>query len=154
MRTGIKLTKSAQHLLRCPICKSKMELTDYEFKCMNVRCKAHFPIIEGIPILVNETSSIFSIEDFINRKTTFFRSSSKIKGFVGGLLPAIDCNVKAKTNYEKFAELLLKGNENPKVLVVGGSMVGRGMQVILSSPSIEFIESDVSFGPRTALICD
>jgi SAM-dependent methyltransferase len=32
--------------------------------------------------------------------------------------------------------------------------VGKGMEAILSIPSIEIIESDVSFGPRTALICD
>jgi len=73
---------------------------------------------------------------------------------VGNLLPAVSCNAKAKTNYEKLAELLLKENENPRVLVVGGSIVGRGMQRILSVPFIECIESDVSFGPRTAIICD
>ena len=121
---------------------------------MNVRCRAHFPIVNGIPILINESSSLFSIGDFVNYRGTFFGQSSKILRFVVGLLPAIDCNIKAKTNYERFAGLLLKGNENPRVLVVGGSVVGRGMKRILSTPSIECIESDVSFGPRTALICD
>ena len=154
MATKIKLTASTQELLRCPTCKSKLILGDCQFKCMNVRCKSHFPIVDGIPILINESSSLFSIDDFVNRRYTFFRPSSRILRLRVNLLPAIDCNIKAKTNYEKFSELLLKENKNPRVLIVGGSTVGRGMQRILSVPSIECIESDVSFGPRTALICD
>lgn len=154
MNLKIKLTESTQKMLRCPICKSNLELANGQFECINIQCKAYFPIINGIPILINESSNIFSINDFINRKSTYPRPSSGMRKFVSDLLPQSSRNIKTKTNYEKFTELLLRQSENPKVLVIGGSIVGQGMQDILSIPSIEFIESDVSFGPRTALICD
>jgi len=62
--------------------------------------------------------------------------------------------VKGKANYQKFTELLVKQNENPKVLIVGGSVVGQGMEALFSDPSIELIETDVAFGPRISVICD
>jgi SAM-dependent methyltransferase len=40
------------------------------------------------------------------------------------------------------------------VLVVGGGVVGAGLKELLARPAIQFIETDVYFGPRTALICD
>lgn len=154
MNPTIKLSESTQQLLRCPICRSNLVLGDCQFKCMNVGCKAKFPIVDGIPILINESSSLFSIDDFVNHKSTFFRPSYRILRLTANLLPEIDCNIKVKTNYEIFAELLFKENEHPRILVVGGSIIGRGMKRLLSFPSIEFIESDISFGPRTMLICD
>jgi len=39
----------------------------------------------------------------------------------------------------------MKQNENPKVLIIGGSVVGQGMEALFSVPSIEIIESDVTF---------
>lgn len=148
------LMESTQQLLRCPICKSNLVLADSQFKCTNVHCGAFFPIVNGVPVLINESSSLFSIDEVVNNKNTIFRPSSKMPRFATRLVPTIDCNIKAKKNYEKLTELLLRENANPQVLVVGGVTVGRGMQVLLSVPSIECIESDVAFGPRTALICD
>ena len=40
------------------------------------------------------------------------------------------------------------------MLVIGGSRVGQGMQEFVDDPRLELLESDVSFGPRTSLICD
>jgi SAM-dependent methyltransferase len=37
---------------------------------------------------------------------------------------------------------------------VGGSILGVGMDVMIAVPGIEFVETDVSLGPRTVLICD
>jgi hypothetical protein len=40
------------------------------------------------------------------------------------------------------------------VLILGGHVAGEGMEVVLGSPHLEFVETDVQFGPRGALICD
>ena len=40
------------------------------------------------------------------------------------------------------------------MLVIGGSRVGQGMAEFASDARLDLIESDVSFGPRTSLICD
>ncbi len=69
-------------------------------------------------------------------------------------LPSISMDINGKSNFTQFAKLLLKQNKNPKVLVIGGSILGEEMEALLSFPSIKLIETDVSFGPRTALVCD
>lgn len=156
MNVQIKLPESTHQMLCCPVCKSKLVLSNEHIECTNQPCQTHFPVVDGIPILINEYSSIFSINDFLNYESTTFnlKPQSKIKQLLENLLPKIDVNVKSQTNYQKFAELVRKQSKNPKILVIGGSILGKGMEAIYSDPSVEIIESDVSFGPRTALICD
>ena len=62
--------------------------------------------------------------------------------------------LKSKANYARFVEQLLAQTPNPKVLIVGGGIVGEALEEALNHPDITFIESDVAFGPRTAVICD
>lgn len=154
MQVHIKLKENIFPKLRCPICKSGLEI-DSSFNCLNAACRASFPVVDGIPILINEASSIFRIQDFVvHRNTTRRLSDSMVKRVASKLLPAISQNIKARGNYKKFFQLLLKEHSRPLVLVIGGSTVGEGMEDVLSFSSVQFIESDVSFGPRTALICD
>lgn len=154
MDAKLKLTESTQRMLRCPICNFKLTLDNHQFRCLNFQCKTCFPIVNGIPILINELSSVFSISDFLNYEDTNLKPKSKIERLMISLLPGISLNLNSKKNYEKLAEMLLNKNENPKVLVIGGSIVGQGMEAILSFSSIELIGSDVCFGPCTALVCD
>jgi SAM-dependent methyltransferase len=43
---------------------------------------------------------------------------------------------------------------NSKILIIGGSIKGVGMDAIYSNESFDIVGSDVSFGPHTTLICD
>jgi SAM-dependent methyltransferase len=115
----------------------------------------YFPIVGGIPVLINESSSVFSVDDFVHsRNTTFNLKRSRIKELLVRMLPKIGKNMRAKGNYDKFTKILIGQLSKPKVLVVGGSIVGKGLESFLNLSSIEMVESDVSFGPRTRLICD
>ena len=154
MDCHIKLSENILQKLCCPICRSKFEITNDHFLCISPRCRTQFPVVDGIPVLINEAKSVFSFSDFQFRRDTYWKSRSKIEQFGRKFLPAIDRNLKAKTLLPKFADLLRERQENPKVLILGGSIVGRGLQEILSLPCIQFVESDVSFGPRTSLISD
>ena len=151
----MRLQQDIVSSLRCPVCKSTLELSERGFLCTNTSCQATFPIVDGIPVLINESASVFSIRDFTEHQNTFFQSRpNKVNQLIGKLLPTLDHNISTKKNYGKFAELLAAEIRTPKVLILGGSIVGRGLDEILSHPSIQFIETDVSFGPRTALVCD
>ncbi|WP_243902662.1 methyltransferase domain-containing protein [Aetokthonos hydrillicola] len=124
--------------------------------CNCTECKAIFPINNGIPILIDENSSIFSVKDFLYHRNTTFNLSRKNKfiEFLNRLIPSISINIKTTENYHRLIKLLLARSTNPKVLVVGGSILGKGTEVIVKDPDIELVETDVSFGPRTTLICD
>lgn len=112
-------------------------------------------MIDGVPILINESSSIFSINDFLNKKDTFFNlTETKIEDKIKKIIPDISKNLKAEQNYDKFAKLLLVQSTKPKVLLIGGGILGKGLDTLLSYPQINLVETDVSFGPRIILVCD
>lgn len=155
MREKIKLKESARQLLRCPCgFKSELKLKDCHYECLKTECKAVFPVVDGIPVLIDESRSVFSIREFVDRENKIMPPSSQVKQAINRWLPGIHLNVNTQTNYQKFVELLREENETSQVLVVGGGEVGKGMDVVLSDPSIESIESDVYFGDRTAVVCD
>jgi len=155
MQSYIKLSETVQRMLRCPICGAKLELCDEHYHCKNLQCNFLFPIISGVPILINENSCVFSMDDFVNqRDTTFYLSQNKFEQIVTRFIPKIDRNIKSRDNYYKFTKLLLGQSSTPKVLVIGGSILGEGMEAIIAHPDIELVDSDVAFGPRTKLVCD
>ncbi|MEM6752561.1 MAG: class I SAM-dependent methyltransferase [Cyanobacteria bacterium P01_C01_bin.38] len=155
-QTSAKLSSQTTRLLRCPICNSELDIGNEVYKCTNNECRAKFPWKRGIPILINESFSLFNLSDFIEERDTYFELSPKNKfsQLLQTLIPDISLNVKAKQNYQLLKTKLLSQVKSPKVLVIGGSISGEGIEAILKNSKIEFIETDVSFGPRTQLICD
>src|SRR5437868_9372134 len=154
MQSSIKLSETAQQLLRCPICKAKLELLGEQCQCKNPKCNFLFPIINGIPILIDEDHSVFSIGDFVNqRNTTFYQTLNNLERAVIRFAPQISRNIKGRENYKKLAKLLLAQSSTLKVLVIGGSILSKGMEAITAHPCIELIDSDVTFGPRTTVVC-
>lgn len=153
--TNLKISEAIRVLLICPQCKAKLYLTNGQIICENTECQVHYPVINNIPILINEKNSIFTLEDFTSqRDTTFNRKRNKLREKLRQFIPNIGNNFRAKQNYSKYVDLLLSKVPNPKVLVIGGSIIGQGMQLLTLNHSIELVETDVSFGPRTKLICD
>src|SRR6266571_5811580 len=151
----LKLSDSAQALLSCPACKSKLTKTDARFSCTNPTCNSQFPTVDGVPVLINDNSSLFSIDDFVShRQTTFDLTSNPIKVSIKRLLPRLGRNIKGRLNYQELARLLLCQPSNPRVLIIGGSILGEGTEALLRESRVELVETDVSFGPRTQLISD
>jgi SAM-dependent methyltransferase len=154
MQPEIRLSGTVQGLLRCPVCHAKVKNVRQELVCSYPECGTHFPIIDGIPILLNEESSVFTFDDFVSRSSTFFLRESKLKDTLIRLMPSISANIKAKENYRQFRDLVLRQSVVPRVLVIGGSILGDGVEFIAREVSIDLVESDVSFGKRTQIICD
>ncbi len=124
MQSEIRLSTTVQEILCCPICKTKLEMHGEHYQCNNTKCRGLFPIINGIPILIDEDFSLFSIDDFVNHCSTTFDLSpkNKLKQALQNLLPDVSRNIKCTTNYEKFTKILLAQLRPLKVLVIGGSM--------------------------------
>jgi uncharacterized protein YbaR (Trm112 family)/SAM-dependent methyltransferase len=156
MQPQIHLSQSIQELLCCPICHAKLKQEDKQFSCTNSECSTHFPIVDGIPVLINEESSVFSMDDYISHRPTTFNndSKSKLKKIMLGVIPNISNNITINSNISRLSQELLKQSASPRVLVIGGSTLGDGMVTLTNNSAFEFVESDVSFGLRTMLICD
>ena len=147
----MKISEEMQQNLLCPHTGATLNKNG-EYLESTTDPGRRYPIIDGIPVLINDESSLFSIDDFVTKaNTTFDLRQSKLKKVVRRLIPDISVNVKAKENYDKISAMLAP---NSKILVVGGSIKGDGMDAIYSNDSFEIIGSDVSFGDYTNLICD
>ena len=156
MQPQIRISQAVQKLLRCPKCHAKLRQAGQQFECINSECDTHFPIVNGIAVLLNEQSSVFSIDDFVSFRNTFFDNTgeNKLKKAVRRLIPTINKNIKGSVNYSRLSDLFRRQSSSQRILVLGGSILGQGVESLVNNPSFDLVESDVSFGPRTMLICD
>lgn len=145
-------------VISCPYCGGNLKLLIInKLKCDNLNCLKEYPMVSEIPILINEDKSIFKISDFTKQEKTYFKYDAKklhIYEVIKKYLPSISHNLAAKLNVRKFEMLIFQDSSKPRVLVIGGGIVGEGMKVLLNNKSAIIVESDVAFGPRTALIAD
>ena len=107
MLVQINLTETVQKMLRCPICKEELQLNEGYFTCKNTLCKSVFPIVRGVPILIDDNSSVFTIDDFVNQRDTTFLAKSNFERIITRFFPKINRNIKGSENYKKLAKLLL-----------------------------------------------
>jgi SAM-dependent methyltransferase len=63
-------------------------------------------------------------------------------------------NIPTERNYRELAELVLSATPLARVLVIGGSIAGDGIHILFNQSRLELVETDVTFGPRTQIICD
>ena len=150
----VRLPGSVIASLRCPVCGSELSIVNSAVLCRNPGCGTEYPIVDGVPILLNQSNSIFAFSDFVERRSTYFPPASQFKRTLLKHIPTLSANLRARENYKRFAELVLARGRNPVVLVVGGSVTGVGAEDLLGRSDIIFVESDVALGPRTTLVCD
>src|SRR5215510_6329285 len=93
---ALRLSHSAQELLCCPVCRAKLGATERGFLCVNSLCSAEFPIVDGIPILINDAASLFSTDDFLSRRQTTLKLR---KNSLKRLIPKMGKNLAAEKNY-------------------------------------------------------
>ena len=119
--------------LVCPKCKSNINLAEKSVQCTSIECNVHYPIVEKIPILINESNSLFSIADIVSAssassapsKRNILRRSGK---FLSDLLPEPNGNLKGKENLKNFITHISSNhskNDNEEKKKSAGSWSGR-----------------------------
>lgn len=138
----------------CPVCNHKASVSNSIVKCTNNECGIAFPIINNIPILINEDDSVFNIKDYImhNKADTSKMDLNKIIDIIIRFSPSISNNISSKKNF-KLLQKLLSGIIHPKILIIGGGILTENTEMIFDANHI-VIESDIYFGPRTQIIID
>jgi SAM-dependent methyltransferase len=139
--------------LVCPACRQPVTKTGNNYGCGH--CGAVYPVYEGIPIMISPANEVFEQKDFIGSNSFFFKlGESRSKQLLKRLQPSITLNTISAKNYAKLADSIK--NAGPlKILVVGGSIDGQGIEALKKSRTDHlWIESDVSHGPNTNIIFD
>jgi SAM-dependent methyltransferase len=148
------LSAEVRAIVCCPSCRGELTDGGAEWQCKAGRCGARFPAVDGVPILINEAKSLFTIADFLDHKPMYFRPVGGVRRWISARLPKESQNLAAKNVMTDMRERLRARGGRSKVLVIGGSKIGAGVRVLVDDPELEVIETDVSWGPRTQMICD
>lgn len=147
----MKISKELQQKLMCPATGSRLRHKGEYLESVDDPSR-RYPVIDDIPILIDDEKSLFSIDDFVMRaNTTFDLNEDGLKQTLRRFIPDISVNVNGEKNYARLLSLL---PTDARILVIGGSIKGDGMDAIYANKSFEIIGSDVSFGSYTRLISD
>ncbi len=150
------IDEELKNILVCPGCSESLSFGKDEFACD--KCHRGYPIVDDIPVLINEDESVFKIKDFCNKSSTTIELNAFNKGLLrkiwSKITPELTLNIYSKKNFKKFENEALNSTARPVILVIGGGVLGSGMAEIIKNNKLLLIETDVSFGPRTQIICD
>jgi len=123
--------------------------------CLSEDCNAVFPVIDNIPVLLHEKNSVFTIDDFKQKRDTFFETRpGRIKQNIKRLLPGLSKKIHDRQHLEMLVKILRQTSGPRRVLVLGGGMPGSGTELFTNQASFDVVETDVAIGPGTMLICD
>jgi SAM-dependent methyltransferase len=144
----LKASPAVQYLLRCPVCRAALTPRITDLQCSSSACARAFPVLDGMPVLINEESSVFSISEVVARHGKPAHAG-RLRTLASRFVPHLSLNVNAAANYRKFGSLL---PPEARVLVVGsGSGPGHGMSEL--SPTLQLVRTDIA--PRGVdVICD
>jgi SAM-dependent methyltransferase len=141
--------------LACPACGTGLRRSADALACPGDACGASYPIVDGVPVVVDETKSLFRRRDLGHGAAVFSQAPCRVESLADRLLPDVYRVRPARLNLERFARELRARSSKPMVLVVGGGVLGAGMSALLEqSPPIVLVETDAEPGPRTRVVCD
>lgn len=152
--TTVKLPEGVEALLRCPKCGGHLERRGETYRCLVPTCAAWYPVVNGVPVLIDEESSVFTLEEFVQQRDTYFVSGTPLERLLARVVPDISINPRSRRNYRRVARELLQRAATPRVLVLGGGILGENMGELLTVPALQLVETDVTLAPRTVLVCD
>jgi SAM-dependent methyltransferase len=142
--------------LRCPACQGALSTEPAMLACLTPGCGATFPVANGVPVLIGEERSVFADVRRGAAASVSFDESAEPgwKRRLRPVLPTLSRNLCANRMLGELARRLGDGPGQAHVLVVGGGVLGSGMEVLVADDRIELVEGDVFFGPRADVLFD
>ncbi|MBI3711065.1 MAG: methyltransferase domain-containing protein [Proteobacteria bacterium] len=166
--SGLSLSQQVIESLVCP-CRAhaRLRLDKGAFVCTESGCGKRFPILNGIPVLIDEQESVFAIADYERGAAT--TSEDFLRGYQGagrsaslpkpsilrrlrnrlGNFPKISRSISPWKSMDELIAALTAGRADSKILVLGC-----GDLRIPSPPGCEIVYTDVTFGPLAQMIAD
>lgn len=141
--------------LICPRCSSALVAGGSGYRCSGRSCPwagDRFPMLAGVPALIDFEHSVVDRERLERSigASPVKRSPSRLAGF---LHPP---NRRAADSVGRLLGLLREhaGPARPLVLVVGGGVVGSGMDELYAVPDVEVMGLDIYLSPLVQILAD
>lgn len=158
MSIAAQTSGPALSILRCPRCRSRLALGPDQVSCLNEKCiysDQRFPLLNGQPVLIDFADSLFERSNYqrgngsaLPRDFTRNKLRSRLHLLVDGTNPV------AVKNCDLFLSLVKAQARYPRILIIGGGVVGLGSDKLYCDPDVELISTDVYASPSTVLLCD
>ncbi|MCC7495105.1 MAG: methyltransferase domain-containing protein [Fimbriimonadaceae bacterium] len=148
--SAARLSAATMALLRCPACGGEL---DWAAAITCRGCQRRYPVLDGVPILLDEQQSLFSPEQYEATQPVFYDRSSRLQRLVWRVQPGLRWRDDDAPVYHHLRDLLGQRSQ-PRVLVVGGAIEGQGMRHLRDLPGIELVNTDIELKPGTGLVCD
>jgi SAM-dependent methyltransferase/uncharacterized protein YbaR (Trm112 family) len=156
----MNLPDSVKQDLLCPICKAALQADEgNSLRCTSPDCATSYPVVDGCPILINESNSVFTIDMYKRREVTTMDLretpaekkgiGQKARGWISAHIPPITRSVSDFSSTDALNEMAAELKDPPRVLVVGA-----GEAQMQAQSQAQLIYSDVASGPLTHLVCD
>lgn len=139
--------------LRCPRCRAVLGDEGDLLVCAEQACGYRYPIVDGIPVLIDERASIFRIADYTAQALTKPPQSS-LHSFALRALPSLDLNVSSRRNAALLREGLFERAERPEMLNIGGKHSRAALADLGRDTRIDCTECDSVPGPGVTVITD
>ena len=146
-------------ILRCPTTGLPLRRLD-DGSLVSADDRFVYPVLDGVPILLNERRSTFRIEDYTRQQgfSPTLSRAGRAFDWLDRHLPSLTVNLGSEENF-RLLEALVRDQvaadgRLPRVLVVGGGSGGAGSAPVLQSDAIDCVETDVAMGERTQIVCD
>src|SRR5438045_3119378 len=132
------LNATVLQLLICACCRGRLVARGASLRCANGQCASEFPVVRGIPILINEASHPCTTDDIVREFRAGAGSRSGWKDALRRFVPRISRNIKVSENLSLCLDLLVRRPDPVRVLVLGAATVRPGMGPLLSTSRIQF----------------
>ena len=150
----MKLQAGLERALQCPFCGAGVKRAEDEIVCGNADCQRRYPIVDGVPVLINEDNSTLSLDTYRQGQGSkiYFRRDS-LKHRIAAWLPKIGRNWKAGEKYPELIRLLKNGKDRPTILIIGAGVIGGGFDTIADA-DVDFVFSDIAITPLIQIVVD
>jgi len=146
----------AEHVLACPLCLTSLTPSKNVYACSS--CGSSYSSHGVTPILLDPQHPVLSRFYYDNVTGPFFKkqSSSPERRFriPSWLAPSITRSFKSRYNYIRLVQYLTSVQPFSTVLIVGGSVVGNGVDVLYATPAIKVVSVDIDYFSTVDVIAD
>ena len=150
--------EDCMEMLRCPRSKSALRREDSHTlisQSADGGSPRRYPIVNGVPILVDFEHSVLSEKETIERIGGSVIERKKYRYFSKVVKRLLSPAKKAtRKNVDALIQTLMRLPEPPRVLVIGGGSVGQGMGPLYEHPSIMLYNFDLYASPYVQFIAD
>ena len=150
-------------ILRCPCCGAALTFDPRGpgllVRCQDIQCKHHrspFPDFSGQPALIDFETSVVSEQDLLARNGDARpRRSGALTAVARALQKRLlGPNRSAARLCTEFLSQMRERTASPRVLVIGGGVVGSGSDSLYAAGDIELVGTDIFASQCTSLLAD